>query len=263
MINKQHWRDKKPLRVAFLVILDALLINLSSILALLLLENFNWSRMMSQSYMSVIVNYSVISTIAAILCFIPFKLYNSLWQFASVDELMHIVLAGALVSLIKFIVNQIDASSFFPVSYPLISGILLIAFVGLSRMGYRYFRSKIRPETRHTQARTLLIGGGNAGAVVLREFQTSVKSTNHVVCIVDDDYNKRGSYLRGIKIVGNRFDIKAVVEKYKIEEIVLAIPTASAKDKREILSICQQTKCRVKTLPGIFQLANGEVSTPR
>ena len=260
MINKQHWRDKKPLRVAFLVILDALLINLSSILALLLLENFNWSRMMSQSYMSVIVNYSVISTIAAILCFIPFKLYNSLWQFASVDELMHIVLAGALVSLIKFIVNQIDASSFFPVSYPLISGILLIAFVGLSRMGYRYFRSKIRPETRHTQARTLLIGGGNAGAVVLREFQTSVKSTNHVVCIVDDDYNKRGSYLRGIKIVGNRFDIKAVVEKYKIEEIVLAIPTASAKDKREILSICQQTKCRLKTLPGIFQLANGEVS---
>ena len=77
---------------------------------------------------------------------------------------------------------------------------------------------------------------------------------------MDDDFGKRGSYLRGVKIVGNRNDIKAIVEQYRIDEIVLAIPTASASDKREILKLCQQTKCRLKTLPGIFQLANGEVS---
>ena len=256
----QRYWNPKPIRIAFLVVLDMLLINVSSILALLMLENFDWTRMMSRDYMGWIVNYSVISTVVTILIFIPFKLYNSLWQFASVDELMHIVLAGALVSLIKFIFNQINATSLFPVSYPLISGILLIAFVGVSRVSYRMIRSRIRSESPASQVRTLLIGAGNAGATVLREFQTSVRSTNHVVCIVDDDFSKRGSYLRGVKIVGNRNDIKAIAEKFKIEEIILAIPTASAKDKRDILQLCQQTKCRLKTLPGIYQLANGDVS---
>ncbi len=255
--------DPKPVRVAFLVALDALLINLSSILTLLLLENFNWTHMMYRSYMEHIVLYSVISTVVTILIFVPFKLYNSLWQFASVDELMHIVLAGTIVSLIKFIFNMIEPTSIFPVSYPLVSGILLIALVGLSRISYRILRQHIRPDNIPKKARTLLIGGGNAGATALREFQTSVKSSNNVVCIVDDDFSKRGSYLRGVKIVGNRNDIKQIVEQYKIDEIVLAIPTASASDKREILKICQQTKCRLKTLPGIFQLANGEVSIQR
>ena len=260
MKKKYSGFNPKPIRIAFLVVLDMLLVNVASILALLMLVDFKWDAMMGKNYMAYIVNYSVVSTLVTILIFIPFKLYNSLWQFASVDELMHIVLAGALVSLLKFIVNQIPATAFFPVSYPLISGILLIAFVGLSRISYRLLRSKISPEAVTKQTRTLLVGGGNAGAMVLREFQTSVKSTNHVVCIVDDDFSKRGSYLRGVKIVGNRFDIKAIVDRYKIEEIVLAIPTASASDKREILQLCQQTKCRLKTLPAIFQLANGEVS---
>lgn len=257
--HAKYW-NPKPVRIAFLIVLDALLVNVASILTLLMLEDFNWAQMMNQEYMGVIINYSIISTVVTILIFIPFKLYNSLWLYASVDELMHIVLAGALVSLIKFIFNRIKGFDYFPVSYPLISGILLIAFVGVSRIGYRIIRSKIRLEVPNSQARTLLIGGGNAGATVLREFQTSVQSTNHVVCIVDDDFSKRGSYLRGVKIVGNRNDIQAIVEKYRIEEIVLAIPTASAKDKRNILEICQKTNCKLKTLPGIFQLANGEVS---
>lgn len=260
MKNYQKIWNPKPVRIAFLIVLDALLVNIASILSLLMLADFNWTRMMYQSYMGILVNYSVISTIVTILIFVPFKLYNSLWQYASVDELMHIVLACALVSLIKFIFNQINVTSFFPVSYPLISGILMTAFVGISRIGYRVIRSRIRDEGPAKQVRTLLIGGGNAGATVLREFQTSIKSSNHVVCIVDDDYSKRGSYLRGVKIVGNRSDIPAIVEKYRIEEIILAIPTATAKDRRSILEICQKTNCRLKTLPGIFQLANGEVS---
>ncbi|MBR6376436.1 MAG: polysaccharide biosynthesis protein [Oscillospiraceae bacterium] len=253
-------RSPKSMRVAFLVALDLLLMNVASILALLMLENFNWTRMMNQSYMGHIINYTIISSIGTILIFIPFKLYNSLWQFASIDELMHIVVAGAIVSLVKFIFNQIKVTGYFPVSYPLISGILLICFVGISRLSYRMLRSVIRPESAPSKVRTLLIGGGNAGAMALREFQTSEKSTNHVLCIVDDDYSKRGSFLRGVKVVGNRNDIPAIVDKYRIEEIVLAIPTASAKDKRDILKICQQTRCRLKTLPGLYQLANGDVS---
>ena len=252
--------NPKPVRIAFLMVLDVFLINAASILSLLMLENFKLDVMLGEPYMGCLINYSIVSTVFTILIFIPFKLYNSLWQFASVDELMHIVLACALVSLIKFVFNQVQTACHFPVSYPFISGILMIALVGIARIGYRILRSRIHPTAAANQKRTLLIGGGNAGAMVLREFQSSVKSTNHVVCIVDDDDSKRGSYLHGVKIVGNRSVIRSVVDKYKIEEIVLAIPTASAGEKREILQLCQQTKCKLKTLPGIFQLANGEVS---
>ena len=255
-----YHNGSKSLRIAFLISLDVLLINLSSILALLVLENFNWTHMMYRPYMGVIIRYSLISTVITILIFIPFKLYNSLWEFAGIDELMHISVAGAIVSALKFAVNQFRGD--FPVSYPIISGLLLILFIGLSRLGYRLLRSVVNPmsSAAGNRKRTLLIGGGRAGAMALREFQTSIKSGNRVLCIVDDDFSKRGDYLRGVKIVGNRNDIPSIVEKYKIEEIVLAIPTATVQDRRDILKICQTTKCRLKTIPGIFQLANGEVS---
>ena len=260
MKHKSLLESPKSLRVAFLISLDLLLINLASVLALLILENFNWDRMMGREYMGHIVAYSAVSSVLTILIFIPFKLYNSLWQFAGIDELMHISVACAIVSVLKFIVNSLQGLDFFPVSYPVISGLLLIAFVGLSRLSYRWLRSVFRPSSAPSKRRTLLIGAGNAGSVALREFQTSEKSVNSVVCIVDDDYDKRGSYLRGVKVVGNRNDIPAIVEKYRIEEIVLAIPTADNQNRRDILKICQTTPCRLKTLPGIFQLANGEVA---
>ncbi len=253
--------SKRPkiIRVALLIVLDVVILNLTSLLALLMRFDFNVSAVQSRSFMKYYFEYSLITSVFMVLIFIPFKLYNSLWRFASIDELIRIVVACALFSVLKLAANVAGLTSF-PFSYPLIGGMLLILGVGLSRMGYRIMRSLIRPEEKTSEIRTLLIGGGSAGAIVLREFQTSVKSFNNVVCIVDDDYSKRGSYLRGVKIVGNRYDIKAVVEQYKIEEIVLAIPTASAKDKREIVNLCQQTSCRLKILPGIFQLANGEIA---
>ena len=252
-------KRQKIVRVAFLMILDVVVLNCTSFLALLMQFNFDINNVLASSFMRYYVEYSLAFSLCMVLVFIPFKLYNSLWQFASVDELLHVAVACAVVSLLKLLVNLTGVTRF-PFSYPFISGMLLIIFVGLSRMGYRIMRALVRPEEKESEIRTLLIGGGSAGAIVLREFQSSSKTANHVVCIIDDDYSKRGSYLRGVKIVGNRYDIKGVVESYKIEEIVLAIPTASAKDKRDIINLCQQTRCRLKILPGIFQLANGEVT---
>ncbi len=251
---------QKSFRIAFLIILDILISVISSVLALLILADFNWQRMMYNAYMGIIVRYLAISGIVTVLVFYPFKLYNSLWEFASIDELFHVVIASAIVSLIKFIFNQIPYFHYFPISFPLISGLLLVFLVGASRLSYRFLRSVIRAEVPGGAKRTLLIGGGRAGAVALREFQTSEKSANKVVAIVDDDYSKRGDYLRGVKVAGNRNDIPAIVEKYRVEEIVLAIPSATVQARREILSICQRTRCKLKTLPGIYQLANGDVA---
>lgn len=259
MQMNQSKRNPKAIRVAFLVLSDYFWLNFSSILALLMLYNFNWIDLVSRPFMDGYLQYSLISSVIGVLVFVPFKLYNSLWQFASIDELLHIIVAGTLVSFCRFAINQFGLTAF-PVSYPLISGILLIFFVGLCRIGYRILRLKFELEKKPKQIPTLLVGAGSAGAMVLREFQTSIKSTNQVVGIVDDDYSKRGTYLRGVKVMGNRFDIKAIVENLDIQEIILAIPTATAKDRREIINQCQQTRCRLKMLPGLFQLANGDVS---
>ena len=254
---------QKAFRIGFLMALAALLINATSILAILLQENLSWTKMLWQPYMHILVPYSVISTIVIIGIFVPFKLYNSLWEFAGVDELFHIVVAGAIVSILKFIVNSIPGIPHFQVSYPVISGLLLVGAIGLSRMAYRVARTLLRPSSQPGKVRTLLVGAGKAGAMALRELQTSERSLNDVVCIVDDDFTKRGSFLRNIKICGACSDIPAIVKQYKIDEIILAIPTATPEQRRRIVSICQQTRCRLKTLPGLFQLANGDISVQK
>lgn len=253
---------KRIIRVAFLILMDTLVINLSSILALLLCENLSVQSLLTESYMNTtdFFHYSVLTTAVTILVFVPFKLYNSLWEFAGADEMMHIAVAGGIVTILKFVANNFRLCGRYPTSYPLISGMLLIGFVMLTRLAYRGLRAMMHQSGKTKMARTMLIGGGSAGAVALREFQSSTRSVNDVVCIIDDDSSKHGSYLRGVKIIGDRTMIVEAAEKYKIEQIVLAIPAASAKDRRDILSICQRTGCKLKTLPGIYQLANGDVT---
>ena len=106
----------------------------------------------------------------------------------------------------------------------------------------------------------MIIGAGQAATVALREFRASTHSENKVVCLIDDDKSKWGQYLLGVKVVGGRGDILGAVKKYDIDEIIMAMPSASIRMRSEILDICKDTPCRLKTLPGIFQLANGEVS---
>jgi len=106
----------------------------------------------------------------------------------------------------------------------------------------------------------MVIGGGSAGAAIIRETRISGKATNHVVCIVDDDPLKKGSSIYGVKIIGNRNDIVELAEKLEIEEIIIAMPGADAKNRHQIIEICQKTKCNLRTLPAIYQLVNGEVS---
>lgn len=137
--------------------------------------------------------------------------------------------------------------------------LILCLLCGALRLSYRCVRRTRAGLRSEGEKRTMLIGGGQAGAIALREFQTSPRSENKVVCIIDDSPNKVGSYLRGVKIVGGRSSIPAMAEKYDVDEIVLAIPSASRHEKLQILSYCHNTSCTLCTLPGMCQLANGEV----
>lgn len=246
----------KALRILLLVVTDIILINLASCLAL-------WGRVgfdFSSRFFEIWLEYSFVYTVVVIAIFVPMKLYNSLWEFAGTEEALHIVAAAMIIMVLQYFMLMLGVMHL-PYSYPIMNALFLIVLISLSRFSYRYARDRVwRIQKRKEKRRTMVIGAGSAGMMAIREFQTSDRSQNHVVCIIDDDENKVGQYLRNVRIVGTRNDIVAAAEKYRVDEIVLAIPAASAKDKREIIAICQNTKAKLKTLPGLYQLANGEVS---
>lgn len=250
---------KKFLRVALLLVVDIAVINLSAFLALWARLDFSFTQFVRNELSSNLLYVLPMFTLITVLVFIPMKLYNSLWEFASVDELLHIVVAVVFVALIEFSSISLHFVRL-PLSFPLLNAMFLTALTILSRFSYRLARSISQKQHKtRTQRRTMLIGAGSGGMQILREFQTSENSQNQVVCIIDDDRQKLGRYLHNIKIVGTRADIVRAAKEYKVEEIVFAIPTAEIKERKSILALCQQTGCKLKILPGIYQLANGEV----
>lgn len=259
-IEKSEW-IKYLLRILLLLIVDIILINLASFLAVYSRLDFSMEDFCIERMPEILLRYSPWFTLLSLIVFIPMKLYTSLWEYASVDELIHIILSALIVCVAEMIGQAIGIIQDLPRSFPLLNALFLICFISIIRFSYRFLRGLRHRATKHErQKRTMLIGAGNAGMLVLREFQNSEYSQNRVVCIIDDDLLKRGQYLRNVKISGGRKDIVRLAEAMRIEEIIFAIPAARIQDRKEILKICQSTGCRMKIMPGIFQLANGEVS---
>jgi FlaA1/EpsC-like NDP-sugar epimerase len=254
---------KRTLRVIFLALVDLVVIQFSAFMALLARFDFSYTLLRESMFLDALLRYAPWFTMLTVLIFIPFKLYSSLWEFASVDELLHILLAAMAVAVLQFaaiVLNLVDL----PLSFPMLNAMFLAVLTVLFRFSYRMARSIARRRSRRgVQARTMLIGAGSAGMQTLREFETSENSKNHVVCIIDDDPQKTGRYLNNVKIVGTRRDIAKAAQDYRVEEIVFAIPAAPTQQRKQILKLCQETGCKLKILPGISQLANGEVKVQK
>ena len=250
----------KFIRVVCLVIADAMLINAAAFLALFVRFEFDFEQLRQSGYMDGLVTYSWLNTLGSLFIFYLMKLYDSLWEFASTAELVRVFIAS-VISAGVCVVGMMMLKISMPRSFVLLYAGALTALCSALRLLYRELRrARMRSHGGIRQKRTMLIGGGQAGSMVLREFQFSAHSENNVVCIIDDDRSKHGSYMRGVKIVGGRDDILHMAEKYGVEEIVLAIPSASRRERLDILDICHLTGCSLRTLPGLYQLANGEVS---
>lgn len=256
----EQFNRAKFIRVVCLVIADALLINAAAFLALFVRFEFDFEQLRQSGYMDGLVTYSWLNTLGSLLIFYLMKLYDSLWEFASTAELFRVFIAS-VISAGVCVVGMMMLKISMPRSFVLLYAGALTALCSALRLLYRELRrARMRSDGGIRQKRTMLIGGGQAGSMVLREFQFSAHSENNVVCIIDDDRSKHGSYMRGVKIVGGRDDILHMAEKYGVEEIVLAIPSASRRERLDILDICHLTGCSLRTLPGLYQLANGEVS---
>ena len=245
------------IRVLALAFVDALIINAAALGALLTRFEFHISELAESGFVEAYLRLAPYYTAAAIIVFALLRLYRSLWEFASIDEMLNIAIASILANLAGVILSLL-LDIYLPRTTPVLNAVYLFLGVAFIRVLYRVLRSR-RSRPIHVRRPTMLIGGGASGAMVLRELQHSEHSQNRVVCIIDDDLQKQGSFLMGVKIVGGRECIERCVGKYGIKDIILAIPTASAKNRREIVAICQKTKCRIQTMPGLYQLASGQV----
>ncbi len=250
-----------------LVVFDILAINLSYLFAL-------WFRfdckasMIPMHYLDGWLRSAPAFTIVTIILFAVMRLYSSLWQFAGSNELVRAVLACVLSTASHVVISRIALISApliwrMPVSYFAIGGVLeTFAVVGV-RFSYRLFRllfHHIDIADDSQPLNVMVIGGGDAGRMIVNELNHSRQIRRRVRCVIDDNPKKQGRFLCGIPVVGGRDGIMSAVERFEIEQIIFAIPTASPEEKRDILNICKETCCELKILPGIYQLVSGEVT---
>ena len=261
----EHWQ----FIVALLICYDVVAVNLAYFLALWFRHDCVFSTIPTaylQSWLQFIPIYSVL----CITVFWIAKLYNSMWRFASIPELMRITLASLLTSIAHVIlitllegpVLRTAGYTRMPYSYSIIGAIFQYIFIVGIRFAYRLMLMlrEIRAERGGKRCRVMLIGAGSSGQMIMRDISSNLKATEKVCCIIDDNPNKWGRYLHNVPIVGGRDAILENVEKYQIEKIYLAIPSATAEDRRDILNICKETDCELKNLPSLYQLVSGEVT---
>lgn len=246
------------LRIALLLIIDILIIQCSVLLSLFLRFELHIESLRYSGFIESFFKLSPVYTVSTLILFALFRLYTSLWKYAGIDEFRNICVSVLISNLCLFILTRIPGCAL-PRSIPIINSFLLVTLLVIVRFGYRIVRNLVRRK-KFKQRPTMLIGAGSAGALILRDLQASKLSCNKVVCVIDDDISKHKTYLSGVKVVGGRDAIERYAHLYRITDIILAIPTVSMSDRREILSICQHTGCRVQMLPGIYQLASGQVN---
>lgn len=194
-----------------------------------------------------------------------FKMYNSIWRLVSYYELFKFAIAVALSVIVYFVIGNIFADLALPKRYYMIGGWIQVWFTLSSRFFYRfmvYVHVKLHEfsHAKEGKHRAMLIGAGAAGEIILREVVSNEQTNVVIKCIIDDDKSKWYCRMNGVPIVGGTDDILLNVKKYQIEEILFAIPTVSSAKKRDILNICKETGCKIRMLPGIYSLVNGEVT---
>lgn len=257
---KKGWglQNSRSRMIAFFIV-DMLTVVLDSYLAIILrfkLDNI-W---VPEEYMSSVEHYMIINVITTVIIFLLLNLYNRVWSYASLYEMLLIVGAAMLSTAFQAFGFSLLYLPI-PRSYYFFYFILLSITTLITRFSYRILHTMqngIKKSAKHSR-NTIVIGAGEAGNMIIKELKSSKYLNQKVVCVIDDNPSKKGKYIHGIRIVGGRDMIQEAAKKYDAEEIILAIPSVGNKATRDILRICNLTDCKLKILPGMYQLINDEV----
>ncbi len=244
-------------RKLILLLVDIILINMAALTALLL--RFDLS--IPKEYMQTYLQNGIFTTAVMIITFYIFDLYRSVWSYAGLDELGYVVGSSMAGSTVLFLAYNYILSVKFPRTFYILFMLLINFLIGGSRLTYRISRRIKLALFRDDldRKRVLIIGGGKAGSMIIKEMHNNPQIHKYPVAVIDDDFKKYRGKIHGVPILGTRKDIHRIVREKKIDEILIAMPSVCKQRIREIVDICKGTKCSLKTLPGVYEIIDGRV----
>ena len=267
-LQMKKWNDVKEgilqipaSRIALLVIADLLSILLASVLSLYVRHDFKFMDIRRSFWVGIVQCYFP-NVIITLIVFSAFRLYNSVWRYASDTELLNNVMAVFTCAILQPVICLLLKVKL-PTSHPFFYGMFLLIFTAGIRFSYRIVRllqnRRLNRRKLRTRINCMIVGAGAAGNAIMKEIESSDYLNMYVSCVIDDHTGCHGKYLRGVPIVGGRECIADCVLKYDIDEIIIAIPSANRTTLRPILDICKETGAKMRILPGMYQLINGDV----
>lgn len=257
-VSLKHWQMINIL----LIMYDLFFVNVSYYLALWVRFDCR-ANLVLPMYFEAWFRFIPIYTLFCLTVFWVLNLYQSIWRFASYSELMNVIKASAITAVFHAVAITLIFRRM-PISYYVLGAIFQFIFVLGIRFSYRFIlllRSSRSVNIEDARAsRVMIVGAGSAGQIILRDINRAKVLTDKVLCFIDDNPNKWNRYIEGVPVVGGRDSIIENAEKYEIEKIYIAIPSASARQKKEIVEICKETGCELKNLPGMYQFVLGDIS---
>ena len=255
----EHWQ----IFATLLALYDFIAVHAAYGMALWLRFDGHYS-LIEDRYLKPYVHWITISAVVAVALFALCKLYKSMWRFASYIEVLRVLVASVAASVAHSVIITVFGRRM-PISYYLLGAFFQLALMLVARFSYRYLKywKTTRQRSAEPVTNVMLIGAGAAGQMILRDIRETSKLNEKVVCVIDDNHNKWGRLFEGVPVAGGRDEILSAVQKYHVGKIYLAIPSASAAARRDILTICNETGCELKQLPGLYQLMLGQVSVSR
>lgn len=249
-------------RIILLIGTDMLAVLVSSVLSLYVRHDFHFMDV-RPAFWKAIQDAYFINVAVLLLVFYIFRLYNSVWRYASDTELVNVVIASTICGFVQPVIFWL-LKTYVPISFPFFYALFLAIFTGGVRFSYRFLRMVQNRRLSHyklpERQNYMIVGAGASGNAILQEIQSSKYLSMNVACFIDDNPGCQGKYLRGVPIVGGREKIAESVEKYDIDEIIIAIPSASRSELKPLLEICKETGCRIQILPGMYQIIKGDVN---
>ena len=260
----KKWKLQWIYKSLLLCLADVLIIMGSYFMALVMRFDFRID-MIPDEYMAGYLWSMPFWIVSTIVIYYIYRLYHSIWAFVSITELKRITIAD-LVLIPVYIIGAVFMELHMPKSYYFMGYILSFVCCAGVRFSYRYIRFYVRSLQNSTRKeekekdRIMVIGAGTVGQTLIREIRKADSVHARVVCAIDDNPEKKGRFLEGIPVVGNRYDIVDMVKKYDINRIIYAIPSTTGQNRKDILNLCKETGCRMQTVPSVSQIVNEEVS---
>ena len=256
VIHNLDWKEQ----MLAIAVLDVLTIFVSYAMALMLRFEFSFSAI-DTKYVEGFLDSILLWILATLVVFFVCRLYHSIWSLASTRDLLTIIKAYVLLIPVYVLIAHLLRMNM-PRSYYVMGYIINFCLTTGMRFSYRVLLMLTQSRKRGSRQvdRVMIIGAGAGGQMLIKEMQNVSKLNTKVCCVIDDNPYKKGRFIEGIEIVGNRHDIVAMAQKYRITTIIYAIPSGNPADRKAILNICKETNCRLRTIPGMYQLVNDEVS---